>query len=153
MTTPSLSPHAANFWLEEERAAPERVAEETPMSWKPGGCHCGAVRYQIESELKSATECNCSICTKKGVINHRVAPERLQIVQGNESLGLYQFGTRTAKHWYCTHCGVHVFSNPRRAPDQYAVNLRTLDEFHSLLPTIELRHFDGQHWEEAVLRG
>jgi hypothetical protein len=118
-----------------------------------GGCHCGAVRYAIESELKTATECNCSICTKKGVINHRVAPERLSILRGADALALYQFGTRTAKHRYCKQCGVHVFSNPRRAPDQYAVNLRTLDDFHRLLPGIEIRQFDGQHWEEAVLRG
>ncbi len=118
-----------------------------------GGCHCGRVRYGIETELKTATECNCSICMKKGVINHRVAPERLHVVQGRDALGLYQFGTHTAKHWYCKTCGIHVFSNPRRAPDQYAVNLRTLDDIHRLVAGIEIRHFDGQHWEEAVLRG
>ena len=118
-----------------------------------GGCHCGAVRYAIETKLESATECNCSICTKKGVINHRVAAERLTILQGRDALGLYQFGTLTAKHWYCRNCGIHVFSNPRRAPDQYAVNLRTLDDFHRVIQGVEIRHFDGQHWEEAVLRG
>lgn len=117
-----------------------------------GGCHCGAVRYRIETELASATQCNCSICTKKGMLNHRVAPERLTILEGKEVLALYQFGTHTAKHWYCPRCGIHVFSNPRRAPDQYAVNLRTLDDFHRLLPAIEIRHFDGLNWEEAVLQ-
>ena len=115
-----------------------------------GGCHCGTVRFHFDSALASATQCNCSICTKKGVINHRVAPEQLQIDQGKDALALYQFGTRTAKHWYCTRCGIHVFSNPRRAPDHYAVNLRCLDDFHRILPTLSIRQFDGQHWEEAV---
>ena len=120
------------------------------MQHYEGGCHCGAVRFDIEADLGNATQCNCSICTKKGVINHRVAAERLHIVKGNEALALYQFGTRTAKHWYCRHCGIHVFSNPRRAPDQYAINLRCLDDFYRILPNVTIKPFDGQHWEEAV---
>ena len=32
---------------------------EAPMTWKAGGCHCGAVRYEVlapeEIEAKSAT--------------------------------------------------------------------------------------------------
>ena len=120
------------------------------MEHYEGGCHCGAIRFRVETELTSATQCNCSVCTKKGVINHRVAPERLQILQGQESLGLYQFGTRTAKHWYCKQCGIHVYSNPRRAPTQYAVNLRCLDDYYRIVARISIKQFDGQHWEEAV---
>ncbi|MCC6532670.1 MAG: GFA family protein [Burkholderiales bacterium] len=120
------------------------------MEHYQGGCHCGAIRFSIETTLDNASQCNCSICTKKGVINHRVPPQRLRILQGEDRLGLYQFGTRTAKHWYCTGCGIHVFSNPRRAPDQYAVNLRCLDDFYRVLPGIAIKQFDGQHWEQAV---
>ena len=31
-----------------------------------GGCHCGRVRFQITTDLSRATECNCSIWSKKG---------------------------------------------------------------------------------------
>ena len=120
------------------------------MQTYEGGCHCGAVRFRIETNLATATQCNCSICTKKGVINHRVAPEHLHVLTGRDALALYQFGTRTAKHWYCKHCGIHVYSNPRRAPDQYAVNLRCLDDFYRVAPGVAIRQFDGKHWEEAV---
>jgi hypothetical protein len=122
------------------------------MKTYQGGCHCGRVRFSIESEMKSATQCNCSICTKKGGINHRVPPERFRLLGGEESLGLYQFNTLTAKHFFCRHCGVQVFGNPRRAPDHYAVNLRCLDDFHAVVRAIEIAHFDGQHWEESVRR-
>jgi len=115
-----------------------------------GSCHCGHVRYEIEGPITAASQCNCSICTKKGVINTRVAPEHLHVLQGRDALSLYQFGTHTAKHWFCKSCGIQVFSNPRRAPDQFAVNLRCLDDFYDLLPTLEIRQFDGQHWEESV---
>ena len=120
------------------------------MKTYQGGCHCERVRFSIESEMKSGTQCNCSICTKKGMINHRVAPERFRILRGDESLAIYQFNTRTAKHFFCRHCGIQVFSNPRRAPDQYAVNLRCLDDFHEIVAGLEIAHFDGQHWEESV---
>lgn len=115
-----------------------------------GSCHCGTVRYEVLGEITAASQCNCSICTKKGVINTRVAPGNLRVLQGEDDLALYQFGTNTAKHWFCKRCGIQVFANPRRAPDQFAVNLRCLDDFYQLLPILQVRQFDGQHWEEAV---
>ena len=121
------------------------------MKTYEGGCHCGRVRFSIESEMQSVTQCNCSICTKKGVINHRVAPERFKIAApGEQSLVLYQFNTMTAKHWFCKHCGIQVFSNPRRAPDQCAVNLRCLDDFYAIIDRVTINRFDGRHWEESV---
>ena len=72
------------------------------------------------------------------------------LVQIEEYLGLYQFNTFTAKHWFCKTCGIPVFSNPRRAPDQYAVNLRCLDDFHKIVDGLTITRFDGQHWEESV---
>lgn len=115
-----------------------------------GSCHCGAIRFEIETELAWASQCNCSICTKKGSLHHRVPPENFRLLAGEEALSLYQFDTKTAKHWFCRHCGIHPFSNPRLAPEQYSVNIRCLDNFGQLLPGIEIKHFDGQNWEEAA---
>ena len=44
-----------------------------------GGCHCGRVRFRIEVDLEETAigECNCSICTKKGILHLPVAKERL----------------------------------------------------------------------------
>jgi hypothetical protein len=117
-----------------------------------GGCHCGAVRFEIETELTRATECNCSICTKKGALHHRVAPERFRLLSGADALALYQSGTKIAKHWFCKRCGVHPYSNPRAAPDLISVNIRCLDEYQALRPGIDVREFDGRNWEEAAKR-
>lgn len=114
-----------------------------------GGCHCGAVRFRVTLELKRATECNCSICSRKGTINHRVPAANFELLRGADALSLYQFGTRTAKHHFCRHCGIHAFSNPRAAPDAYTINLRCLDEFPAIMQTIEIIQFDGRHWDEA----
>jgi len=102
------------------------------------------------TELDKAVECNCSICTKKGVLHHRVPPERFKLIAGQEALSLYQFGDKTAKHWFCQYCGIHPFSNPRAAPEMYSINIRCLDDFDLANADIEIRQFDGRHWEEAI---
>ncbi len=115
-----------------------------------GNCHCGQVRFEIETDLSTATQCNCSVCTKKGALHHRVPPKRFRLLSGQESLALYQFGSKTAKHWFCKVCGIHLFSNPRAAPEQYSINVRCLDNYWDVIENVEVRQFDGQHWEEAV---
>lgn len=120
------------------------------MNTYRGGCHCGQVRFEIETELDKAIECNCSICTKKGALHHRVPPERFRLLSDRDALALYQSCTRIAKHWFCKHCGIHVYSNPRAAPDMVSANIRCLDDFHLVKDGIEIRQFDGLNWEEAV---
>ena len=41
-----------------------------------GGCHCNRVRFRVNADLASVIICNCSICTKKGIIHLIVPPER-----------------------------------------------------------------------------
>jgi hypothetical protein len=115
-----------------------------------GGCHCGAVRFEIETDITKATECTCSICTRKGALHHRVPPERFTLLAGRDALALYQFGSKKAKHWFCKHCGIHPFSNPRAAPDMVTVNIRCLDDYEAEKSNIEIRTFDGKNWEDAI---
>lgn len=120
-----------------------------------GSCHCGAVQFEVDTELDHMVECNCSICQKKGALHHRVEPEQFRLLSGEDALSLYQFGTHTAKHYFCRHCGIHPFGHPRLAPEKVSVNLRCLDEID--LDSLAARRirFDGKHWEQAAtqLRG
>jgi hypothetical protein len=119
-----------------------------------GGCHCGRVRFRIEVDLEQTAigECNCSICTKKGILHLPVSRERMQILSGAEDLATYQFNTGTARHTFCRHCGIHAFYHPRTDPENYSVNARCLDEFDPA--TMEPRRlFDGRHWEAAFAAG
>jgi hypothetical protein len=115
-----------------------------------GSCHCGAVRFEADTVIDRVTVCNCSICTKKGVVHHRVPPERFRLLSGQDVLGLYQFGTRVAKHYFCTACGIHVFTRPRSAPELYTINVRVLDDFDLAAAHVDTTHFNGRHFEQAV---
>lgn len=123
--------------------------KKTPQTLH-GGCHCGQVRFTVTTVLDKVVQCNCSICSKKGVLHHRVAPEQFQLLQGQNALQLYQFDSKEAKHWFCRHCGIHPFSNPRAAPDMISINVRCLDDFDLEVAKPEVIRFDGRNWEEAV---
>lgn len=115
-----------------------------------GGCHCGRVRFRIQVDLSETVigECNCSICTKKGILHLPVLHDRLQILSGADDLAVYQFNTGTAKHTFCPHCGIHAFYQPRSDPENYSVNARCLDDYDpaTMQPG---RLFDGKQWETA----
>ena len=122
------------------------------MSYQ-GSCHCGTVKYQVNSTAVKLTQCNCSICTKKGALHLRVLANEFQLTQGQDAIEEYRFGTGTARHFFCPICGIHTHANPRIAPDQVSVNARTLDEFDST--QWDIVQFEGKNWEAAAakLRG
>lgn len=67
-----------------------------------GNCHCGAFVYEADlPEIRSALECNCSICHKKGYL--WVFPEaRFEIVKGTaDVLARYTFGPKKLVHKVC----------------------------------------------------
>lgn len=113
-----------------------------------GGCHCGRVRYEIEADLNTATECNCSMCTKKGFLHLIIPQARFRLLSGQDDLATYKFNTGTAKHLFCRQCGIHSFYIPRSDPDKIDVNIRCLDGVDP--SAVRATLFDGQHWEDAI---
>ena len=109
-----------------------------------GGCHCGAVRFDVMlPDRPAAQSCNCSICAKTGFI-HLIVPElHFRLSQGAEALTDYRFNTGVARHLFCSVCGVKGFYRPRSNPDGWSVNARCLDEPLDL----DLSAFDGRNWE------
>jgi hypothetical protein len=113
-----------------------------------GGCHCGRVRFRVTADLDRVTECNCSMCTKKGFLHLIVPPEQFELVSGEDNLTTYRFNTMTAKHTFCKVCGIHPFYVPRSDPDKIDVNVRCLDDVD--LAALSPKRFDGKHWEAAI---
>jgi hypothetical protein len=115
-----------------------------------GSCHCGQVQFEVITDLTKAMLCNCSICTKKGALHHRVPPERFKLISGQDVLALYQFDSRVAKHWFCKVCGIHPFTNPLAAPEMFSINVHCLDDCDDEKSKIEIKAFDGKNWEAAI---
>lgn len=118
------------------------------MKTYTGGCHCGRVRFRVTADLAGVTDCNCSICTKKGFLHLIVPPEQFELLSGADDLATYQFNTGTAKHTFCKVCGIHPFYVPRSDPDKIDVNVRCLDEVD--VTQVKPHAFDGRHWEASM---
>lgn len=115
------------------------------MATYVGSCHCGAVRFEVETDIDHVRMCDCSICSKRGALNFRVPKENLRLLTPWEDLSLYEWGSRTAKDYFCAKCGILPFRRPG-APtreeiregvkpfDGWAVNVRCLQgiDFHAL---------------------
>jgi uncharacterized protein (DUF1330 family) len=113
-----------------------------------GGCHCGRVRFRVTGALGGITACNCSICSKKGILHWIVPRESFQLLSGEDDLQEYRFNTGVAQHRFCHHCGIHAFYVPRSDPDKIDVNVRCLDGVDP--DTLSISRFDGQNWETSM---
>ena len=116
-----------------------------------GGCHCGAVRWEVDLPPAFEVEdCNCSICAMSGNIHVIVPSKHFRLLNGSDQLTEYTFNTGAAKHRFCKVCGVKSYYIPRSNPDGYAITYRCIDNWMDLDVTICA--FDGQNWEQNAGR-
>jgi hypothetical protein len=116
------------------------------VSWRGGGCHCGAVRFEASlPDVVEAQTCNCSICAMTGFLHVIVPESRFRLLQGSDRLTTYSFNTHTARHMFCAVCGVKSFYRPRSNPDGWSINAHCLDAASA--PDLDISAFDGRDWE------
>jgi len=108
-------------------------------------CHCGAVelRVQLSDGVKTARRCDCSFCRRRGAVALSAPLDGITIVKGGENLTLYQFGTNTAKHWFCKSCGIYTHHQRRSNPNEYGVNAGGIDGLNP-------RDLDPVPWADGV---
>lgn len=117
-----------------------------------GGCHCGAVRFEVDAPgALIVNECNCSVCSKSGYLHLIVPASRFRLIQGNDNLNSYTFNTNTAKHYFCAICGIKSFYVPRSHPDGFSVNARCIDS--DTIDSMTIRQSNGREWEKAYPAG
>ena len=117
-----------------------------------GGCHCGRVRFEAVAPARvQVSECNCSICSKFGYRHLVVPANRFRLLSGQEVLTTYAFNTHTARHLFCSICGVKSFYVPRSHPDGFSVNARCLDP--GTIEEMVITPFDGREWEKQYPKG
>ncbi|OAI13971.1 aldehyde-activating protein [Methylomonas koyamae] len=91
-------------------------------------CHCGAVELELDlpDGIVDPRRCDCSLCRRKGAIMASVPLSGIRIVKGHDVLKLYQFNTMSARHYFCSICGIYTHHQRRSMPDQYDYNVGCL---------------------------
>ena len=94
-----------------------------------GACHCGTVRFRVKLSdgLRSARRCSCSFCQMRGAVAVTAQHGDINFLQGENQLTLYQFNTNTAKHYFCSRCGIYTHHQRRSNPNEFGVNAACLE--------------------------
>lgn len=97
-------------------------------------CHCGAVEMELDlpGGLVDVRRCDCSICRRRGAVVASVPLDDIRILKGHDALKLYQFNTKTAKHYFCGNCGIYTHHQRRSDPAQYGFNVGCLEGVNPL---------------------
>lgn len=125
------------------------TAAITDLVTHRGGCHCGAVRFEVDAPARLLVrDCNCSICSLSG-FQHLIVPgSRFRLLAGADALAEYAFNTGVARHLFCRRCGIKSFYVPRSNPDGFSVNARCLEQ--GTIESLTVEPFDGRNWEGSA---
>jgi hypothetical protein len=112
------------------------------MKTYQGGCHCGQVRYEVSTDLARVIECNCTICSKHGLLLTFVPAEQFKKISGEPKE--YLFYKQKIHHLFCTACGVESYAHAdgRDGKLAYAINVRCLEGVD--LTAVTRTPFDGK---------
>lgn len=64
----------------------------------------------------------------RGAVAVSADAAELTILEGADALSLYQFNTKTARHYFCSNCGIYTHHQRRSNPSEYGVNLACLED-------------------------
>lgn len=92
-------------------------------------CHCGEVVLELTlpDGIVDPRRCDCSMCRRRGAIVASVDLADLKIVKGESFIKLYQFNTMTARHFFCSNCGIYTHHQRRSSPHEYGYNVGCLE--------------------------
>ena len=109
-----------------------------------GSCHCGRIRFEVEGAPTEVTDCNCSICLRKGSLLWFVPRSKFKLLTRVEDLGTYTFNRHTIQHHFCPTCGINPFAEAkdRSGKEMSAVNVRCLEGID--LAALTVKPFDGR---------
>jgi hypothetical protein len=111
-------------------------------------CHCGAVRFVVETAPERVTDCNCSICRRYGALWAYYSPHQVQFLAGEGTTDTYGWGDRSLIFHRCYTCGCVTHWAPvDAARDRMGVNARLMPP--AALVQASVRRLDGANTWEA----
>jgi hypothetical protein len=114
-----------------------------------GGCLCGAIRYQITAEPRSADYCHCSMCRRAAgapvVARLTVANEAFAWTSGEPAV--YR-SSATAERLFCPMCGTQLAL--RDEPDYLDVTLASLANPEAVRPSYHIWTTNRISWFDTA---
>lgn len=112
-----------------------------------GGCHCGAVRYEVD-RLDSLQHCHCTTCRKthSAAFNSagRVAGDAFRWLAGEELLTNYRSSAKKSRY-FCSRCGCHLVAK-NDGSDYWILRAASLDDDPGIRPSKRIWRSHDAPW-------
>ncbi len=117
-----------------------------------GGCHCGAVRYEVSGEPQHVALCHCSDCRKSSgapmVAWAAFTEDQFKLVEG-ETVTFNSSGS--AMRSFCPKCGSGLYyRNAEYLPGIVDIQSATLDDPEALPPGTHIQTAERLGWMETA---
>jgi hypothetical protein len=103
-----------------------------------GGCHCGAIRYEVSQAVTNVVACHCANCRRisgAGSSHNAIiatsaltftagTPKRYTDTKAASGNPLYRF--------FCADCGSSLYSQREKMPEMSVLKVGTLDDASGL---------------------
>lgn len=115
-----------------------------------GGCHCGAVRYEITAKPVASVMCHCSDCQKfSGAAAAAIFAVPRKALKTEGEISTYAKtgdSGKEARMAFCPNCGTRLFGLPDAAPQLATVSASSLDDPAQFEPKANIYTASAQHW-------
>ncbi|GAA4040182.1 GFA family protein [Parerythrobacter jejuensis] len=116
-----------------------------------GGCHCGAIRYEIKGEVINHSLCHCTDCrraTGAPMVGWAMTSDENLTITGEPSI---YASSEHGRRYFCVQCGTGLFySNAENLPGLVDTQTATLDEPEALPAQAHIQTADRIAWMKDV---
>lgn len=112
-----------------------------------GQCHCGAVQFDVTTDLSTMGDCNCSRCRRLGWVLQSAPASAFTLLSGVDNVTPYRFNTEGIEHLFCKTCGVESFArgSDAKGVQTVMVNVNCLEP-PVVVDRSTITHWDGANW-------
>ena len=117
-----------------------------------GGCHCGAIRYEVSGDPMGVSLCHCADCR-----NSAGAPMVAWAMFNEAQFSVTRGSAKThnssgaSMRSFCADCGTGLyFRNAQNLPGIVDVQSATLDDPEALPPQVHIQMADAIGWMETA---
>ncbi|NOT83704.1 MAG: GFA family protein [Methylococcaceae bacterium] len=127
------------------------MIDHSPQLPLTGGCHCGAVRYQISALPKRTANCHCRTCQRTSGAAYLaimfVATDILQITGTYQEYATPAASGNTLYRAFCPNCGCSLFARNSAFANIRPVTAATLDDPSWFKAKLDMWVAEAQAWD------
>jgi hypothetical protein len=124
------------------------------MTSYTGGCHCGAVRFEITADPLMAGHCHCTDCQKLSGAGHAshvaFAEAAFRLTGEVRTYAHIADSGNTVASAFCPTCGTPVWARSSGMPGMVTVRATSLDEPERFAPQMVVFTRSARPWDPPV---